>query len=99
MFIFSVLFIQFEEERLYSLYLQAPESGEWGPYDTLTPTQKLCVVKEVLEGAVWVSNGLFLVWSVLYLGGGGGGGGGMWFNNSCFSGPEAYTSSVFRLVL
>ena len=32
-----------EEEELFSQYRCAVETGEWGPYEALTPTQKLTI--------------------------------------------------------
>ena len=55
-----------EEEELFSRYRFAVEMGEWGPYEALTPTQKLTIWLRQLRGggAMWVSNCL-LVWSIL----------------------------------
>ena len=31
------------EQLFYDRYVFAVEMGEWGPYDALTPTEKMCV--------------------------------------------------------
>ena len=31
------------EHMLYGWYVFGVETGEWGPYEALTPTQKFCV--------------------------------------------------------
>ena len=46
-----------EEEELFSQYRFAVEMGEWGPYEALTPTQKLTIwLRQLGGGAMWVSN-------------------------------------------
>ena len=45
-----------EEEDLFRLFLQARESGEWGAYDALTPTQKLCVFLHRCRGGCCVGK-------------------------------------------
>ena len=59
-------FTPLQEQELYCIYLHAVTSGEWGPYDALTPTQKLCIFYRQMRGGMWVSNDL-LVWSILTL--------------------------------
>ena len=54
------------EQELYDWYVFAVEMGEWGPYEALTPTEKLVIWFQRLWGALWVSNCL-LVWSILTL--------------------------------
>ena len=54
------------EQQLYDQYVFAIQTGEWGPYEALTPTEKMCVWFCRLWGALWVSNCL-LVWLILTL--------------------------------
>ena len=55
-----------QEQELYCIYLHTVVLDEWGPYNALTPTQKLCIFFQAFEGGdVWVSNGL-LVWSIFF---------------------------------
>ena len=55
------------EQMLYEWYIFMVQTGEWGPYEALTPTKKIAVWLRWLRGiAVWVSNGL-IVWSILTL--------------------------------
>ena len=55
------------EQLLYDRYVFAVEMGEWGPYEALTPTKKMCIwLHRLWGGALWVSNCL-LVWSILTL--------------------------------
>ena len=39
------------EQQLYDRYLFAVNMGEWGLYDALTPTEKMCVFLRQLRGA------------------------------------------------
>ena len=36
---------------LYGLYVFAQATGEWGPYDALTPTEKMAIWLRRLRGA------------------------------------------------
>ena len=59
-----------EEEELFGRYRFAVETGEWGPYEALTPTHKLTIwLRRLWGGGMWVSNCL-LVWSIFDLGDG-----------------------------
>ena len=61
--------------------------GEWGPYDALTPTEKMTVwLHRLRGGAMWVSNCLF---GVVYFDLGDGGG--VCDNHFVFSAPMAYS--------
>ena len=72
-FLFSTMihFGPVEEQQLYDWYLFMVNMGEWAVYDSLCPTEKLCIFLCHLRGAMWLSNGC-LVWSIYDLGGGGG---------------------------
>ena len=54
------------EQWLHDRYVFAVQMGEWGLYEALTPTEKMCLAKAAPGGAMWVSNGL-MVWSILTL--------------------------------
>ena len=72
---------------LYGRYQFGPQTGEWGPYEALTPTEKLTVW---LRGALWVSKCLF---GVVYFDLGDGGG--VFDNRFVFSAPMAYMCLCF----
>ena len=60
-------FTRDQERELFERYLFARQMGEWGVYDSLSPTQKLVIFLWRLRGGgMWVSNDL-LVWSILTL--------------------------------
>ena len=71
---------------LYGQYLFGLQTGEWGPYEALTPTEKLTVwLCRLQGGALWVSKHLF---GVVYFDLGDGGG--VFDNHFVFSAPMAY---------
>ena len=58
------------EQTLYDWYVFVVKTGEWGPYEALTPTEKMVIwLRWLWGGGLWVSNGL-MVWSIFDLGGG-----------------------------
>ena len=74
------------EQMLYGRYLFGLQTGEWGPYEALTPTEKIVVwLRRLWGGALWVSKRLF---GVVYFGLGDGGG--VFDNRFVFSAPMAY---------
>ena len=52
-----------EEEELFGRYRFAAETGEWGPYEALTPTQKYCIWLQRLWGG---HVGKYLSFGVVY---------------------------------
>ena len=40
------------EQQLYDRYLYMVNTGEWGPYDALTPTEKMSIFLRRLQGAL-----------------------------------------------
>ena len=38
-----ILILQAVEQTLYGLYVFGQETGEWGPYEALTPTEKMVI--------------------------------------------------------
>ena len=79
------------EQMLHGQYLFGQQTGEWGPYDALTPTKKMMVwLCRLRGGAMWVSNCLF---GVVYFDLGDGGG--VFDNRFCFSVPKPYSSLLF----
>ena len=74
------------EQMLCGRYLFAQQTGEWGHYDALTPTEKLAVwLRRLWGGALWASKCIF---GVVYFDLGDGGG--VFDNLSVFSAPMAY---------
>ena len=61
-----ILIMPVVEQELYDRYVFAIQTGQWGPYEALTPTEKFCIwlCRLLGGGALWVSNCL-LVWSIL----------------------------------
>ena len=54
------------EQMLYGRYLFGQQTGEWVPYEALTPTEKMTVWLRRLRGeggALWVSK-CHMVWSI-----------------------------------
>ena len=45
-----ILIMPVIEQQLYDRYIFAVEMGEWGPYEALTPIEKLCIWFHMLWG-------------------------------------------------
>ena len=43
------------------------ETGEWEPYQSLSPTEKYAIWLRWCQGGVWVSTCIILVWSFVTL--------------------------------
>ena len=58
------------EQMLYGRYVFGIETGEWGPYEALTPTEKFCVWLRRLWGGLVGELSFGVVYSDLGDGGG-----------------------------
>ena len=70
------------EQQLYDRYLFAVNTGEWGPYEALTPTEKMVIFLRWLRGCC---VGKKWSYGVVYFDLGGGG---MQINHFVFQPPR-----------
>ena len=73
------------EQMLYGWYLFGVQTGEWGHYEALTPTEKLMIWLRRLRGGLvgeWMSFGVVYLTSVMVV---------VFFDNRfVFSAPRMY---------